>query len=117
MKEHGFQPDWRNSAPQAFSYRSIFKWGAPAAFRHPNQRFYALMKEAFSLSDHDFEARRHEGDEPVVLQPGIPRRLSSDQVQLFENIVGSDNIQCDDYARVKFSSGKTMRKFTSFART
>ena len=110
MKEQGFQPDWRNSAPEAFSYRSIFKWGAPAAFKHPNQRFYALMKEAFSLSDHDFEARRHEGDEPVVLQPGIPRRLSSDQVQLFENIVGSDNIQCDDYARVKFSSGKTMEE-------
>lgn len=110
MKKQGFQPDWRNTAPEASSFRSIFKWGASATFKHPNERLYALLKETFSLNDRDFQTRQNQGDKAVVLNPAVPMRLSVEQVRLFEDIVGENNVESGDYARVKFSSGKTMEE-------
>ncbi len=109
-KKTSFQPNWRETAPEASSFRSIFKWGAPAVFKHPNARLFELLKSTFSLKDEDFKKRSREGDERVVLTSECHRRLSAEQVCFLENIVGRENIQSDDYSRVKFSAGKTMEE-------
>ena len=49
-----FTPEWFEGALPERSYRSAFKWGAPDAFKHPNPRLYALMKEIFDLDDDHF---------------------------------------------------------------
>ena len=96
-KKTGFQPNWRETAPEASSFRSIFKWGAPAVFKHPNARLFELLKSTFSLKDEDFKKRSGEGDERVVLTSECHRKLSTEQVRFLENIVGRENIQSDDY--------------------
>src|SRR4030042_3622492 len=39
-------PRWIDQPAAADSYRSLFKWGDPNGFRHPNSGMYALVKEA-----------------------------------------------------------------------
>jgi alkyldihydroxyacetonephosphate synthase len=103
-------PDWRKTAPKAQSFRSIFKWGAPDGFKHPGPGLFELLKSTFTMNDADFIQRSHEGDEKVVLQNRPVQRLTADQVHVLESFVGKDNINADDYSRVKFSSGKTMEE-------
>lgn len=105
-----FQPDWRESAPEKNSFRSIFKWGSPVGFKHPNERLYALLKETFKLTDKDFSTKVSQGDEEATLDKSHAITLSEKQVSAFEKIVGNENINSDDYSRIKFSSGKTMEE-------
>ena len=51
MSKPSFTPNWIEEPPKKGSYRSIFKWGAPETYKHPNPRFYALLKEAFQMTD------------------------------------------------------------------
>ncbi len=44
-KQRAFIPAWSDEAPGAESYRSIFKWGAPGRFKHPNHRLYDMMRK------------------------------------------------------------------------
>jgi len=44
-KNSDFQPRWTSDPPPAGSYRSIFKWGDPAVFKHPNK----MLNSVFSL--------------------------------------------------------------------
>ncbi|MBW2588323.1 MAG: hypothetical protein JRD92_15470, partial [Deltaproteobacteria bacterium] len=44
-RKDSFTPPWFEGALPKRSYRSAFKWGAPDAYKHPNPRLYALMKE------------------------------------------------------------------------
>ncbi|RJP67109.1 MAG: FAD-binding oxidoreductase [Candidatus Abyssobacteria bacterium SURF_17] len=103
-----FYPDWTSEPPRPGTYRSIFKWGDPSAFKHPNRRLYVLLKEQFQMSDADFKQKQHEGNEPVRCE--IPSRLTAEQVNAFRGIVGQENVAADDYSRVKYSSGKTMEE-------
>jgi alkyldihydroxyacetonephosphate synthase len=100
-----FQPDWYEEAPKPGSYRSIFKWGDPLGFKHPNDRLYNMMKSIFGLTDKDFKSKQKEGHEPVVA--GTKSGLNSEQIESIASIVGNENIQSDDYSRVKFSIGQT----------
>ncbi|MBU1169867.1 MAG: FAD-binding oxidoreductase [Proteobacteria bacterium] len=109
-KPHPFQPGWRTRQPLEKSWRSIFKWGAPDQFKHPNAGLYTLLKNSFGLDDADFKTPQREGDETVLLGDTCPPQLTDDQVKTLENIVGKENITGDDYSRVKFSYGKTMEE-------
>jgi alkyldihydroxyacetonephosphate synthase len=104
------QPDWRTDRPLPSSWRSVFKWGAPDGVKHPNPHLVALLKQTFGLTDTDFKKRQMEGNEPVRLDGSHARQLTEVQVKALEAIVGKDNINADDYARVKFSFGKTMEE-------
>ena len=104
-KDRGFEPGWRETAPGERTYRSIFKWGAPAGFKHPNRRLYALLKREFGLSDADFRQRRREGDEPVVCPR--PVGLAADPLNRLREIAGPENVETHDYARVRYAAGKT----------
>ena len=56
-----FYPNWSEEAPPTNSYRSIFKWGDPNEFKHPNRRLYALMKKTFDMTDEDFKVKKRWG--------------------------------------------------------
>ncbi|MEW6531195.1 MAG: FAD-binding oxidoreductase [Thermodesulfobacteriota bacterium] len=106
MKQDGtFYPDWTNEPPGEKSYRSIFKWGDPHAFKHPNRKLYVLLKETFHLTDNDFKHKQGTGNDEVRVTQ--PIRLSAAQIDTFRELVGSDNVNSDDYARVRFATGKT----------
>jgi len=101
----GFKPDWTDQPPPEGSYRSIFKWGAPDEFKHPNERLYALLKQELNLTDADFASKKHTGHEPVT--GAAPPAITPDRIAALEAIVGADNVDRDAYARVKFSTGQT----------
>jgi alkyldihydroxyacetonephosphate synthase len=103
-----FMPDWIETPPSRGSYRSIFKWGAPGVFKHPNRRMYDLLKEELQLSDGDFKKAHAAGNRPVTLE--LPCALKPDQIRGFADISGAENVFSDDYARVKYGTGKTMEE-------
>lgn len=103
-----FIPDWCEEAPPAGSYRSIFKWGAPDAFKHPNKRLFKLMKEIFNLTDEYFLQKQKVGNETVRCSQ--KSKLSKNHVTALQKIVGAENIATDDYSRVRYASGKTLEE-------
>lgn len=107
-KKHSdeFRPDWCKEAPPAGTYRSILKWGAPDAFKHPNQRLFRLMKKTFGMTDEDFRTPINTGYEPVNFDH--PIGLSAQQIEAFRQIVGVENVKIDDYSRLQIAYGKTM---------
>ena len=56
-----FTPVWTDEAPRKGSYRSIFKWGDPNGFKHPNQRLYSYIKDELELTDDNFKNRTMRG--------------------------------------------------------
>jgi alkyldihydroxyacetonephosphate synthase len=101
-------PRWVAPPPEKGSYRSILKWGAPEGYKHPNLRLLALLKDRLNLPETHFETPQKIGAEPVGVQR--PRLLSDDIVQSFREMVGGENVAEDDFARVKYASGKTMEE-------
>lgn len=107
-----FEPSWTETKPPKGSYRSIFKWGAPDGFKHPNSRLYAMLKEVFGMSDADFMKKTKEGNDDVSLSPEkrTMRVLAEVDLAFFIGILGRDNVETDDYNRVRFSNGKTVEE-------
>ncbi len=103
-KKQIFTPNWYDQVPPENSYRSIFKWGYPDQFKHPNQRLYQLMKETFQMTDEDFQQKQHTGEE--VVQFNLPGKLSEQQLTRFREIVGAENVRTDDYERLRVAYGK-----------
>ncbi len=102
-------PAWRETPPAEKSYRSIFKWGAPEEYKHPNKRLYLYLKELYKLSDDDFKSPESEGNEIVKLS-GKPLTLSENHLNKFRQICGDVNVCCDDYSRVYYSCAKTVEE-------
>ena len=106
MKEQrAFIPAWSDEAPEAESYRSIFKWGAPDRFKHPNHRLYDMIKNKFNLTDDDFSEKNYMGNEPVMLDS--QSRIQQEHLDRLSAIAGIENVSSDDYSRLKYASGKT----------
>jgi len=101
-----FTPAWFEGVLPERSYRSAFKWGAPEAYKHPNPRLYALMKETFELDDAYFETPQKLGLEEV--RADAPTTLTSEQVGFFRSLLGEANVSDDIYSRLRVSYGKTM---------
>ncbi len=106
MKKEKFYPNWIEKPAPAKSYRSIFKWGAPEKFKHPNKRLYQLMKETFNLDDSYFEKPISTGFEIVDVE--LPVKLSEKDIQFFKDLVGQENIRLDTYTRLSVAYGKTL---------
>ena len=107
-KNKNFTPDWTDKPPKPGTARSIFKWGAPDGFKHPNHRLYEAIKERFDMKDDDFRKKIDEGNEPVSCSTGT--RLETIQIERFKEIAGPDNVSVSDYDRVRYSTGKTMEE-------
>ena len=50
-------PKWFEGEMPEGSYRSIFKWGDPEAYKHPNKRLYRHMLNVFEMEDEDLRKR------------------------------------------------------------
>ena len=101
-----FKPDWNKEAPPSGSYRSIFKWGDPSEFKHPNSKLFRLIKKTFDMTDEDFKTPIKTGLNSVSFDR--PISLSNEQIEAFRQIVGSENVKTDDYSRLQVAYGKTM---------
>jgi len=106
MAKDQFYPNWYEKMPPEKSYRSIFKWGYPGTFKHPNRRLYTLMKEAFAMTDADFTVKHNMGEEMV--RHNIPVNLTNEQLVKLRGIVGPENVHIDDYNRLRVAYGKMM---------
>ena len=100
------QPDWIHAAPPPGSWRSLFKWGAPDTFKHPNARLFEALRQAFRMEEADFRAPRRPGQEPVP--EDLPGVLAPGHVAAFQDMLGAGNVATGGYARLKAASGKTM---------
>jgi alkyldihydroxyacetonephosphate synthase len=99
-------PGWIDERPQKRTFRSIFKWGDPSAVKHPSAGFLDVIKSELELTQEDFAAPCHTGDRRVEGQADLS--IPSGLVERFENIVGKENLSCDTYDRLRFSTGKSM---------
>ena len=64
-KKIKFSHIWRSAPPVKGSYRSIFKWGAPEAYKHPNDKLFTELLETFKLDESNFKEPVTTGDEIV----------------------------------------------------
>ncbi len=103
-KDKRFTPPWTESPPPPRSFRSLFKWGSPTEYKHPNRHLYAMMKKKFGMTDADFKQRRETGEEAVKVEQ--PCRLSEEVLASLADIVGSENVETGDYARASVAYGK-----------
>ncbi len=103
-----FVPDWTEEAPEPYSYRSIFKWGDPETFKHPNPKLYQELKQIFNLDDDYFTKKKWEGREQVNYKKTV--KLTQKQIQSLAQIVGYDNISTKEFDRLKFATGKTLEE-------
>ncbi len=100
-----FYPQWCEEIAPEGSFRSLFKYGDPRGFKHPNRGLYKLVKEAFGMTDEDFK-RPVLNMEPV--QDTIPCVLPEKHVKALTLIVGKDNVRRDTYSRTRASYGSGM---------
>lgn len=108
MTKKTFQPPWINKAPEKSSFRSIFKYGDPEGFKHPNKRLYDELKQAFDLSDEDFRKLVSTGNESVDFKRAT--RIDAIHIRRMEEISGKENVSTDEFDRLKYSTGKTVEE-------
>ena len=107
-----FRPDWFEGELPPRSFRSIFKWGHPREYKHPNRRLYAEMKRVFRMTDDDFREKRKLGLGEVP-ETGHPSALATTDVEALVSLVGGpENARSDVYSRLAVSYGKTMGDLT-----
>ncbi len=107
-KKSRYSHIWRSTPPVEGSYRSIFKWGAPEEFKHPNDKLFKEMMATFNLNESDFKKTVTTGDEPVSFRS--PVKLKMENITAIEKIAGKDNVSIEPYDRLKYSTGKTIEE-------
>ena len=112
-KKESFTPAWTEEAPRQGTYRSIFKWGAPSGFKHPNRGLYGMIKDVFQMTDATWPTSggRERSGRVRATDP-----LSDEQIRAFEGIVGKENVDSDDDSRAKYGTGKTMEEAMNLRR-
>ncbi|MAT44567.1 MAG: FAD-binding oxidoreductase [Anaerolineaceae bacterium] len=106
MNSKRFVPNWYEETAPLQSYRALFKWGDLSSFKHPNQRLFELMREAFHMVDTDFGKPIDLGLEKFELE--IPTQIKNEHFSFFVNLLGKENVITDTFTRVKASYGKGM---------
>jgi alkyldihydroxyacetonephosphate synthase len=105
MSNEQFTPPWcEQEAPQG-SYRSLFKYGDPLGFKHPNRGLYKLVKEVFDMTDADFQ-KPNPGTE--ILDVKVPIKLATNHIKKLTAIVGAENVRTDTYSRTRAAYGAGM---------
>ncbi|HCY84177.1 MAG TPA: FAD-binding oxidoreductase [Desulfobacteraceae bacterium] len=99
-------PTWIETPPKDNSFRAIFKWGNPEAFKNPSPGFLRVIQRELKLSDMDFQRMQCIGNEPVSMEK--PSALDPRDVEVLRDIVGEDNVSAAVFDRLKFASGKAM---------
>ena len=107
-------PKWINKAPKEESFRSIFKYGDPNGFKHPNDRLIDELKNKFDIRQDDFDTMETTGND--IVPNGIKSKLSKIHIEEFVEICGKENISSKQYDRLKFSTGKTVEEAMNLRR-
>ncbi len=107
------EPDWSETPPEPGSFRSIFKYGAPDQFKHPNSSWVNMLRDELALPWNHFQGKQAEGRQKVVL--ARPSGLTSEQVERLQAIVGPENSARDDYQRVRYSYGKSTEEMMTLS--
>ena len=105
-KNTGSTPKWIETPPVKGSFRSVFKWGAPEAFKNPSTGFLRVIKNELGLTDKVFNTAIHTGDESVPEE--LPLALEPSDIKAIEDVVGVENVSRSGYDRLKYTSGKAM---------
>ena len=113
MGEPKFVPDWTKQPPAPGSYRSIVKEGPQEQVKTPSYQYYVQLKRDLKLND-DFFKNKQDGNQP--LGPVPASNLDAGVIEELIGIVGPENVQVDDYARVKYSYGKLAEEMVSLKR-
>ncbi|MFA7246466.1 MAG: FAD-binding oxidoreductase, partial [Dehalococcoidia bacterium] len=103
MTEETFIPDWTNDPPAPGSYRSIVKIGRPDQIKLPSPEYFHLIQKELKLDRKYFEDRC---DGNQRLGPVPASNVDTGAIEAFIEMVGSENVQADDFNRVKYSYGK-----------
>lgn len=106
MKKQKFIPNWFNQPTPDGTYRSLYKWGDPARFKHPNSGLVRLIMDTFSLTREDLKNPVNLGLEKITGE--MPISLSKTQMDALISICGAENIKTDLYSRVARSYGGGM---------
>lgn len=99
-------PAWYDDPTPAGTYRSLFKWGDPAGFKHPNSGLVKLVLDTFNLKCEDFQ-------KPLDLSldsipDNVPSNLPEKHLTEFKRICGNENVRTDTLDRVSKSYGGGM---------
>ncbi len=98
-----FVPNWYEGPLPAGTYRSLFKWGDPAAFKHPNSTLVKLMMKTFDLTPEDLLTPTGFGLEQVETAP--PGKLAAEHIARLTGLCGKENIFTDTFTRISRSYG------------
>jgi alkyldihydroxyacetonephosphate synthase len=113
MSEKKFEPEWTEAPPLPGSYRSIAKEGRQDQIEVPSYKYFRQLQKDLQLED-DFFKDRQDGNRPLE---GVPAStLEPHFVEQVISIVGTENVQLDDYNRVKYSYGKLAEEMVSLKR-
>ncbi len=99
-------PNWYSEPTPPGTYRSLFKWGDPAGFKHPNSGLVRLVMDTFDLTEEQFKQPLDLGLDPVDVD--VPVMLASQHVQALSALCGEENVSTDTYTRIKCSYGYGM---------
>ena len=113
MSEKTFTPDWTNKPPTPGSYRSIVKEGRQDQIEIPSQKYFLQLQKELHL-DKEYFTNKRDGNQPLGSVP--PSILDKDFVDEITTIVGRENVQIDDYNRVKYSYGKLAEEMVALKR-
>ncbi len=113
MTEKKFIPDWTDKPPVPGSYRSIGKLGRQDQVEVPTAKYFQHLKKDLHLTDDFFQTKR-DGNQPIGPVP--TPNLDAGFINELTAIVGRENIQTDDYSRVKYSHGKIQEEIVGLKR-
>ncbi|NLB71019.1 MAG: FAD-binding oxidoreductase [Chloroflexi bacterium] len=101
-----FVPAWYEEPVPAGTWRSIFKWGDPAGFKHPNSGLTKLIMDRFGLSK---ETLSKPGKLGLDLVPDdVPSALPVEHHEFLVKTCGEEHLRTDTYTRIKRSYGQGM---------
>jgi alkyldihydroxyacetonephosphate synthase len=105
-KDEQLTPKWYQQRRPERSFRSLFKWGDPETFKHPNRGLVELACETFGMQSEDFQKPQDLGLEEFerVLPVGLEER----HIRRLQQIVGMENVTTDGYTRTRASYGGGM---------
>ena len=106
MTKDSNTPNWYEGPIPPNSFRSIFRWGAPDQYKHPNTGLVALMKDRLGVLDEQLIDPISLGVSSVKDEEAVG--LPDDLIHELRNIVGEENIQVDSYSRIRASYGQGM---------
>ena len=76
--------------------------------KHPSEGFLGVIASELGMGQEDFLMPDYLGETRV--ENSVETNLSADDIQIFEAIVGRENMSADTYERLKYATGKSMEE-------